>query len=94
MEADDEATPSPSQAGSPTPTPTPTLRSVCCSYIKGDWSAWRLYFNGGLLLGGLLAARLAPSAFETPASTFGVGRAAAAGLLVGLGTSMGNGCTR
>lgn len=53
---------------------------------------WRLAFVGGLMLAGLGALWLAPDAIHAEVS-----RApwliAAAGLLVGVGTRLGNGCT-
>lgn len=54
--------------------------------------AWRLSFLGGLLAGGLAAALLVPGALH-----FGIERSTTtliiAGLLVGIGTRVGNGCT-
>lgn len=58
---------------------------------RGD-VAWRLAFAGGLVLGGLAVFSFLPEAFA-----FTVDRSlwavAAAGLLVGVGTRLGNGCT-
>ncbi len=58
---------------------------------RGD-VAWRLAFLGGLLSGGLALLALMPSAF-----TIGIERSPGAlvlaGLLVGFGTRLGNGCT-
>jgi len=53
--------------------------------------AWRAWFIAGLIAAGFLwhALGLAPA----PRSGFGLGWAAAAGLLVGYGTRMSNGCT-
>lgn len=53
---------------------------------------WRLFFLGGLLAGGAVMAFLQPQDFpmalaRSPASLI------AAGLLVGFGTRLGNGCT-
>jgi uncharacterized membrane protein YedE/YeeE len=58
---------------------------------KGD-SLWRLLFVAGLLVGGFAYHAFAPGAF---AMTLERSSAAlvAAGLLVGFGTQMGNGCT-
>jgi uncharacterized protein len=59
--------------------------------IKND-KVWRWYFLGGLLAGGLMLQFFYPSAFsqglQTKSWTVTV-----AGLLVGFGTSLGNGCT-
>jgi len=59
--------------------------------VKGD-TLWRVCFLTGLLAGGLLLKELLPGAFE-----FGLIRPfpllAIAGLLVGLGTRLGSGCT-
>ena len=58
---------------------------------RGD-TLWRALFVGGLIVGGLLAAFISPSAvvFDIDRST---GALVVAGLLVGIGTQMGNGCT-
>lgn len=54
-------------------------------------SAWRGYFLGGLLLGGMALRLARPQAFgSTSASLAAV---VIAGLLVGYGTRLGNGCT-
>lgn len=52
---------------------------------------WRALFVGGLLFGGLLAALALPAAF--PAARVSWATAALAGLLVGVGTRLANGCT-
>jgi len=52
---------------------------------------WRAIFVGGLILGGLVAMLVSPASF--PAGPAGVTTAALAGLLVGVGTRLGNGCT-
>lgn len=57
---------------------------------KGD-TQWRATFVGGLLLGGVALALLAPSALG--ASPVSLPMIALAGALVGVGTSLGNGCT-
>lgn len=53
---------------------------------------WRVLFVGGLIAGGVLAALVSPDAvvFDIERST---GALVVAGLLVGIGTQMGNGCT-
>lgn len=53
--------------------------------------AWRALFVAGLLLGGFVALAVSPAAFSRGAATPGV--VALAGLLVGFGTRVGNGCT-
>ena len=54
-------------------------------------SAWRLAFIAGLLTAGVVLMRAAPEAFGLPPGP--LPRVAIAGLLVGLGTTIGNGCT-
>jgi uncharacterized membrane protein YedE/YeeE len=58
---------------------------------KGD-SGWRISFVIGLLLGAACYLWLAPPAFE-PRTGFSNLKLIAAGLLVGIGTGLGNGCT-
>lgn len=58
---------------------------------RGDRS-WRLAFLLGLLVGGLLLVGLRPGAI-VPHPDLALPAVAAAGLLVGFGTRMGNGCT-
>jgi uncharacterized membrane protein YedE/YeeE len=59
--------------------------------VKND-TAWRALFIVGLLIGGLLFQFIAPEVF-----TIGISRSTGAlllaGLLVGFGTRLGNGCT-
>ena len=58
---------------------------------RGD-TAWRLWFIGGLVVAGIVAAALAPSMLHV-----GIERSslavAVAGLLVGFGSRLGSGCT-
>lgn len=58
---------------------------------RGD-SAWRLAFVLGLLAGGFIMASFAPQLF-TVAIDRSLATVVVAGLLVGVGTRMGNGCT-
>lgn len=60
----------------------------------GPERRWRLLFLGGLIAGGWLAA-LAFGTLHAPATTtpMAVVVALGAGLLVGMGTRLGNGCT-
>ena len=53
---------------------------------------WRLTFILGLLVGGMGLLNTMPEVIAAP-STRSVGAVAVAGLLVGIGTRMGNGCT-
>ncbi|KAI3437966.1 hypothetical protein D9Q98_000410 [Chlorella vulgaris] len=61
--------------------------------VRGDAAAWRVAFLSGLVAGGLALKALLPSAFELLPAGYTLQRAAVAGLLVGLGTSRGSGCT-
>lgn len=54
-------------------------------------AAWRVLFLGGLLLGGAATAAFLPGAFAPSPRALGV--VAMAGVLVGVGTRIGNGCT-
>jgi uncharacterized membrane protein YedE/YeeE len=58
---------------------------------KSDTS-WRLCFVGGLLAGGLILRVLLPRSFEF-GTIRSIGVLAIAGLLVGAGTRLANGCT-
>jgi uncharacterized membrane protein YedE/YeeE len=59
---------------------------------KGGDVGWRIWFLAGLLAGGLAVARVAPEAIgEEPSASWAA--IVAAGLLVGIGTRLGNGCT-
>ena len=59
--------------------------------VKGD-TAWRWYFIGGMLLGGVVLRWLSPDVFlgNLNSQPWTV---VAAGLLVGFGTILGSGCT-
>lgn len=59
---------------------------------KGD-TAWRILFVLGAILGGFIASNIWPENFSNIISESSYLRLAAAGLLVGFGTKMGNGCT-
>jgi uncharacterized membrane protein YedE/YeeE len=60
------------------------------SPIRGD-TLWRALFLGGLLLAGALGVLVAPESIAP--SSRGLGALALAGLLVGAGTRLSNGCT-
>jgi uncharacterized membrane protein YedE/YeeE len=54
-------------------------------------TSWRALFLAGLLVGGALAGWIAPGSIGATPRPFAI--AVVAGLLVGVGTAMGNGCT-
>ena len=58
---------------------------------RGD-VAWRLWFLGGLAVGAVAMLRLRPIAFES-SLVRSSGAVVMAGVLVGFGTRLGNGCT-
>lgn len=58
---------------------------------EGDLSPWRFAFLGGLVASGMLDAAWDPLQIAEPLPD--MGRIVLAGLLVGAGTGMGNGCT-
>lgn len=57
-----------------------------------DDRAWRLQFLAGLVAGGWLAAALIPQGVAAPSAATALSMLGA-GLLVGIGTRLGNGCT-
>lgn len=59
---------------------------------KNDIS-WRILFLLGLLSGGVLLRFIQPEAFQSASQNMGLIDYAVAGLLVGFGTLLGNGCT-
>jgi len=70
------------------------IAGICAGAIiprKGE-TAWRVSFVAGLLVGGMILRIALPSSFN-----FGIirpyGALVLAGLLVGFGTRLGNGCT-
>ena len=56
--------------------------------VNGDSSVWRYFFVAGLLAGGVVLGILSPSLIESIPKAM-----VPAGFLVGLGTSIGSGCT-
>ena len=61
--------------------------------VLGDTAPWRYLFLAGLLAGGVALTALYPAAFEAFPAAISLQRYVASGLLVGVGTSLGNGCT-
>jgi len=60
--------------------------------IKTTDRDWRMTFLAGLLVGGMALLNAMPDVIVAPSSRT-LGSVAVAGLLVGVGTRMGNGCT-
>ena len=60
--------------------------------MKGD-TLWRSLFLLGLLIGGFILKFIRPEAFESLSQNMSTWDYAIAGLLVGFGTLLGNGCT-
>lgn len=58
---------------------------------QGEWG-WRLAFLGGLLAGGVGVLAVSPELVSSP-STRSLVAVGVAGLFVGVGTRLGNGCT-
>ncbi|GMH41248.1 hypothetical protein BSKO_09158 [Bryopsis sp. KO-2023] len=67
------------------------VSGIARGVFLGDWSPWRLSFLSGIVSGGFLAAKLISGVFEP--MIISTSRSVIGGLLVGLGSSMGNGCT-
>ncbi|KAG2449434.1 hypothetical protein HYH02_005581 [Chlamydomonas schloesseri] len=61
--------------------------------VNGEAAPWRFAFLGGMLAGAIVLSSIFPAAFEMIPGSFPLWRASLAGLLVGLGAAMGNGCT-
>lgn len=60
--------------------------------VKKDLS-WRILFLAGLLLGGVILKFVYPEAFHSQSQNMSTGDYIFAGLMVGFGTLLGNGCT-
>lgn len=70
------------------------ISGICAGLLspkKGD-TDWRIAFVGGLLVGGVILSFLWPESIQTPMNR-SIPAVASAGLLVGLGVRLGNGCT-
>ena len=69
------------------------ISGIAGGLVQGATSdrAWRLAFLAGLLVAGGVAGRVLPAAIGAPVRTLAA--IVAAGLLVGFGTRLGNGCT-
>jgi uncharacterized membrane protein YedE/YeeE len=61
--------------------------------IRGEFQRWRFTFLAGLWIGAYFLLCKWRSAFDNLQDSFTTTRAIVAGFLVGLGSSMGNGCT-
>jgi uncharacterized membrane protein YedE/YeeE len=71
--------------------PSPLLPTP--ARCQGDWQPWRAAFSGGFLAASAAVGAAAPGAFDALPASYMPARAAAGGLLVGLGAAVGNGCT-
>lgn len=69
------------------------ISGIAGGLVQGATSdrAWRLAFLAGLLVAGGVAGRVLPAAIGAPVRPLAA--IVAAGLLVGFGTRLGNGCT-
>lgn len=65
----------------------------CRGFFLGDARPWRVLFLGGLIGGGAVLRRVLPGSLENLPGSYSFSRAILAGLLVGAGTGIGNGCT-
>jgi uncharacterized membrane protein YedE/YeeE len=63
------------------------------SEFKKDDTLWRILFVFGSVVGGFFASRIWPENFSNLISGSDYVKLAVAGVLVGFGTKMGNGCT-
>lgn len=61
--------------------------------FAGKFEHWRKLFIAGLVSAGLIATQILPSAFDTLPASYSLARAIVAGLMVGAGSALGNGCT-
>ena len=70
------------------------ISGICGAALRPgqEGAGWRLAFLAGLLLVGTAGSPMFPALFST-ASLPSLGWVVAAGLLVGFGTRLGNGCT-
>ena len=70
------------------------ISGIIGGLLRPSWAelGWRLAFVAGLLGGGVVLSAIHPEAF-TVAIDRSLGAVAVAGLLVGVGTRLGNGCT-
>ena len=68
------------------------ISGVLGGTLAGRDLAWRLLFLAGLIGGGVVATLARPQSFPV-AHSYSTPSVIAAGLLVGFGTRLGNGCT-
>eukprot|EP00191_Tetraselmis_sp_GSL018_P004425 CAMPEP_0177620828 /NCGR_PEP_ID=MMETSP0419_2-20121207/27168_1 /TAXON_ID=582737 /ORGANISM="Tetraselmis sp., Strain GSL018" /LENGTH=319 /DNA_ID=CAMNT_0019120521 /DNA_START=177 /DNA_END=1136 /DNA_ORIENTATION=+ len=61
--------------------------------LSNDRSIWRPLFVAGMAGGAIAASNLLPGSLVQLPETFSIPRAVSAGLLVGVGSTWGNGCT-
>ncbi len=63
------------------------LRGARCDFL------WRVMFVAGMLAGGVVLSRLRPDWFDRDVPPYPLALTALAGVLIGVGTRMSNGCT-
>jgi hypothetical protein len=70
------------------------ISGICSGFLRvgGKDRSWRSFFLAGLVFAGVIAAWLQPSAIG-PAPPLPLDLMLLAGLLVGVGTELGSGCT-
>eukprot|EP01025_Chloroclados_australasicus_P022749 TRINITY_DN2332_c1_g2_i1.p1 TRINITY_DN2332_c1_g2~~TRINITY_DN2332_c1_g2_i1.p1 ORF type:complete len:471 (+),score=45.89 TRINITY_DN2332_c1_g2_i1:142-1413(+) len=69
------------------------ISGIIKGLLNGNMDLWRILFFVGFGVGSFGVAQFMPTAFDALPATFTNQRAAVAGLLVGLGSAIGNGCT-
>ena len=69
------------------------ITGIVRSAIRGPSRGWQLAFVAGIMVAGLAGGALSGQDFTAGIEAIPLGLMALAGLLVGLGTDLGNGCT-
>jgi len=69
------------------------ISGLAKGFVTNQITSWRTAFMVGLLGGGYVAHTITPAVFDALPPTYTLARAGLGGLLVGVGASLGNGCT-
>ena len=69
------------------------ITGIVRSALNGPWRGWQTAFTAGMLRAGLLAKAFSSADFTAGIADIPLGTLVIAGLLVGIGTDLGNGCT-